>query len=297
MRMPDPVHAGSVLWPPRWQRGAGLAAALAFCLMYSVSARAQTPSPLQEWQYPGGVILRKEFAPNLPDWQFVTGVGTAVKPLSDGANSYHFQVGPAVDIRYRDLAFASVGEGLGVNVLRGDNYRAGIALTYDLGRSVGDYPSHLSGLGDIHPAPAIKLFGAYVVSKAFPLVLRADARRIIGGADGWVGDLSAYMPLPGSSKKLAMFAGPSLTFADASYMQTEFGVSGSQSLFSGYPRYDAHAGLKAAGFGVSATWFFADHWLMSIDTAADRLLGSAVESPITQERTQGVVALSVAYHW
>jgi len=33
-------------------------------------------------------------------------------------------LGPVIDVRYQDLAFASVGEGIGVNVIRGDNYRA-----------------------------------------------------------------------------------------------------------------------------------------------------------------------------
>ena len=170
---------------------------------------AQTPSPLQEWQYSSGIVLEQLFEPVEPDWTYVAGLATEFKPLYDGSQPYRVVAGPVIDIRYRDVAFASVGEGLGLNLLRGTNYRAGIALDYDLGRRVSDDESHLHGLGDIHAAPVVKVFGSYVISKQFPLVLRLDARQFVGGAEGAVADVQAYLPLPGSSKTLVMFAGPS----------------------------------------------------------------------------------------
>ena len=225
------------------------------------------------------------------------GIGSEFKPLYDGARPYRGEVGPVINIRYRDTAIFSVGEGLGVNFLRGDHYRVGVALGYDLGRRVSDDYTYLHGLSDIGRAPVIKLFGSYVVSKAFPFVLRADVRRIIGGADGMLGNLEAYLPLPGSSKKLFMFAGPSVTFADRRYLQKEFGVTAAQETASGYPASDVHPGANAVGLGFSATRFITDRWLMNLDVAVNRLLGSASESPITQRNVQNVVALSGAYSW
>jgi outer membrane scaffolding protein for murein synthesis (MipA/OmpV family) len=219
-----------------------LAAILLVCI--GCPALGQTPSPLQEWQYPGGIILQKEFEPEIPEWRVFLGAAGTVRPIYDGALPYRVQPGPVIDIRYRDIAFASVGEGLGVNVLRGENYRAGIALGYDLGRPVSLYPSHLNGLDNISAAPVVKLFGAYVISKNFPLVLRADVRRVIGGANGWIGDLGAYMPLPGSSKRFVMFAGPSLTLGDGGYMENVFGVTTVQAVASGYPRFNAGGWLE-----------------------------------------------------
>jgi outer membrane scaffolding protein for murein synthesis (MipA/OmpV family) len=128
-------------------------------------------------------------------------------------------------------------------------------------------------------------------------VLRADIRRIVGGADGVLGDLEAYLPLPGSSKKLAMFAGPSVMFANRRHMQNVFGISSDQADASGYPQYDAHGGANAVGFGFSATRFLTDHWLINLDAATNRLLGSAAGSPITQKKSQRVLALSFAYYW
>jgi outer membrane scaffolding protein for murein synthesis (MipA/OmpV family) len=197
-------------------------------------AHAQTPSPLQEWQYSGGSILARLFEPNLPDWRVVLGPAAEVEPIYAGAQAYRVQGGPTVNIQYRDIWFVSTGDGIGYNFLRGENYRVGVAATYDRGREESEDYNNLRGLGDLGTAPAVKLFGSYVLSKKFPLILRVDARQIIGGANGVVGDVGIYMPLPGSSKKFVMFAGPSITLADHRYLQSEFGVTPTQSLASGH---------------------------------------------------------------
>ena len=260
-------------------------------------AIAQTPAPLQEWQYSAGIILVRMFEPDVPEWRVQIGLAAEPRPLYEGASAYRTLGGPVIDIRYRDIAFASVGEGFGVNVIHGENYRAGVAVGYDLGRRESQDLSHLKGLGNIEVTPVVKLFGSYVISKEFPLVLRADARRFVGGGDGWVGDLEAYLPLPGSSKSFVMFAGPSLTWADRRHQQTYFGIDQSQSAASGYPIYMAHGGANSAGVGFSATWIISTRWLINSSLAVNRLLGSASESPITQKPVGGALALSLAYNW
>ena len=251
---------------------------------------------LQEWRYSSGIILEKLFAPEVPEWRVVLGAAAAFKPLYDGARPYRTQGGP-VSISATETSLASVGEGVGVNLLSGKNYRAGVALDYDLGRRVEDDESHLRGLGDIPRRPVIKAFASYVISKELPIVFRVDVRRVVGGTDGLIGDLEVYAPLPGSSKKFFMFAGPSITFANRRYLQNTFGVSASQALASGHPEFDARGGADSVGLGFSATRFVTERWLLNLDLAVNRLLGSASQSPITQENVQHVAALSVAYSW
>jgi outer membrane scaffolding protein for murein synthesis (MipA/OmpV family) len=260
-------------------------------------AWSQTPSPLQEWQYAGGIILAQLFEPNVPEWRTVLGLSAEVAPLYDGSKPYRVQGGPVIDVRYYNTAFVSVGEGLGWNILHGDHYRFGISMGYDLGRESDDYTSHLYGLPAINAAPTAKVFGEVVLAKKFPLVLRVDARQIIGGANGATGDISAYLPLPGSSARFVMFAGPSITFADRHYMQHVYGVDAAQSLASGFPEFYPHAGTSAVGVGFSATWFITKHVLLNVNAAINQLRGGAAESPITQERTQRVLDLSAAYSW
>jgi outer membrane scaffolding protein for murein synthesis (MipA/OmpV family) len=259
---------------------------------------AQTPSPLQEWQYSGGVILAKLFQPDLPEWRRVLGVAAEVQPVYDGSRAMKVQGGPVINIRYKDVAYLATGEGLGYNVFRGDHYEVGVGVTYDLGRKEKDDYRNLHGMGDIGTAAVGKLYGSWVISRKFPLILRVSARQYIGGNEGAVGDAGVYLPLPGSSKTFVMFAGPSITMATNHYLQTLYGVTPAQSAASGHPVYEIpHAGTVAAGVGFSATKFITTHLLINLDAALSQVRGSAAHSPIVEQRTQRVLATSIAYTW
>lgn len=272
----------------------GLFAALA--LVFAVHpARAQTPTPLAEWQFSSGIQLQRLFEPTIPTWQLEFGLGAEYAPIFDGLGRYQAQPGPVVDVRYKDIAFASTGEGIGVNLFSFRHISVGTAITYDLGRSAHLDGTDLSGLGTIHPAPEIKVFATTVLSKSFPLTIRIDARKQLGATNGYVGDVGAYLPMPGSSARFAWFVGPTVTVADNRYMNTYFGVSERQAASTRYRRYRALGGFKSAGIGLSADYFFTPHSLINLSTAVDRLLGSAAESPITQTRYEGVVSLAALY--
>lgn len=276
---------------------------LAPCLLAAVlacgarAASAQTPSPMQEWQYAGGIALENLFAPKVPKWDVIAGAAVSTKPIYGGASQYVASAGPVINIRYRNRAFISSGEGLGVNALVGKQYRVSLAVGLDLGRRVDWHYSTLHGLGDIPRAPFFKLAGTYVLSKRAPILLRGDVRKIAGGAAGIVGDLEIYTPLPGSSRRFVMFAGPSVTFADRKHLQTVYGISPLQSLRSGYPVYSAHGGLEAVGFGFSATRFFTPHVLANANFSLSELLGAAGSSPLVERRMQASLSLSAAYRW
>jgi outer membrane scaffolding protein for murein synthesis (MipA/OmpV family) len=261
-------------------------------------AAAQTPAPLQEWQYSGGIILASLFEPELPKFRTILGLAAEVQPVYDGARADRVQGGPVINIHYRDIAFVSSGEGIGYNVFRGDHYQVGVGITYDFGREMQDDLANLRGMGNISAAPVAKVFATWVLSKKFPLIFRADARQFIGGAQGAIGDLAVYMPLPGSSRKFVMFAGPSVSLATRHYIQTLYGVTPRQSSASGHPVYEIETnGMTAAGVGFSATRFLTKHWLLNLDAAISQIRGSPAESPLIERRTQRQLALSFDYNW
>jgi outer membrane scaffolding protein for murein synthesis (MipA/OmpV family) len=272
-----------------------LLAAILACAVRTASA--QTPSPMQEWQYPGGIELEKLFAPNMPEWDVILGLATSTQPAYSGASQYRVAGGPVVNIRYRDRIFLSSGEGLGVNVVERKQFRVSLAVGLDLGRRMQWDYGRLRGLGDIPRAPFFKLSSSYVISKRLPIILRGDIRKIAGGSAGLVGDLEVYTPLPGSSRRFVMFAGPSLTLADRKHLQTGYGISPLQAMRSGYPVFAAHGGLEAAGFGFSATRFFTRRLLANTNLSVSELLGSAGSSPLVERRTQASFSLSMAYRW
>jgi outer membrane scaffolding protein for murein synthesis (MipA/OmpV family) len=228
----------------------------------------------------------------------VLGLAAELQPVYDGAHAYRVQGGPVINILYRDMAFFATGDGIGYNLLHSDHFQAGVALTYDLGRKMRDDYSNLRGMGDIAAAPGGKVFATWVLSKKFPLIMRVDAREFIGGVDAGIGDAAVYFPLPGSSNRFVMFAGPSITLSTRHYLQNLYGVTPQQSLASGHPIYQiSHAGTSAAGVGFSATKFFTDHWLINLDAAISQIRGTPSRSPLVERRTGRVLALSFDYQW
>jgi outer membrane scaffolding protein for murein synthesis (MipA/OmpV family) len=270
-----------------------LALLAAFALMagLSTAAMAQTPLPLANWQYSTGEVLAPLGGP-LPEWRATVGAGAMLQPNYEGAKRYKAEPSGIIDLRYRDTFFLSDGEGIGVNLLHGPGYRAGVAVSYDLGRDTHDDPRmrHLPNIGF---APEPKLFAQYFL---VPVVLTVDLRKGIGGHNGLIGDVGAYVPLPlGDSAYL--FLGPSVTMADSRYMDSYFGVSAASAAASGLRPFTAHGGIKNATLGATAVWLFGDHWLLIGQGAYERLLGDAAASPITESRTQFVVGLDVGYRF
>jgi len=277
-------------------------AGFALCTLFGLSllvlaapARAQTPSPLAEWQYSSGIQLQRLFEPSIPTWQTELGLGAQFNPIYDGAGRYSTTPGPVIDIRYKDIAFASTGEGIGANLFSFRHVRFGAAISYDLGRSPHLDGKSLSDLGTIHPAPEIKIFADYTLAKWLPIDIRVDGRKQLGATNGYIGDVGAYMPLPGSSQKFAWFAGPTVTIADNRYMNAYFGISNHQAAQTHYRLYKASGGFKSAGIGVSAVYFVNPHVIISLNGAFDRLLGSAADSPINQSKYQAAGTLAALY--
>jgi len=258
-------------------------------------ARAQTPSPLAEWQYSSGVQLQRLYEPTIPTWQTEIGIGALYAPAFDGLGRYKIQPGPVIDIRYKDEFFASTGDGIGANLFSFRHISVGAAISYDLGRSPHVDGTALSGLGTIHPAPEIKVFATTVLSESFPLTIRVDGRRQLGATNGYVGDIGAYLPMPGSGARFAWFVGPTVTLADNRYMQAYFGVSPKQAADTHYRQFKAFGGFKSAGLGVSSDYFVTSHTIIDVSAAFNRLLGAAALSPITRDRYEAAVSVSALY--
>jgi outer membrane scaffolding protein for murein synthesis (MipA/OmpV family) len=267
----------------------------ALSLFATRPAQAQTPSPLAEWQYSSGIQLQRLFEPTVPTWQAEIGLGSQFGPVFDGLGRYSAEPGPVVDLRYKDEFFASTGEGIGANLFSFRHISVGAAISYDLGRQVHSDGEALTGFKNIGPAPEIKFFATTVLTKSFPLTVRLDVRRQLGATNGWIGDLGAYLPGPGSSAKFAYFLGPSVTAADGRYTEAYFGVDHADTLTTNYPFYKARGGLKSVNFGVSADYFVTPHFILNASGAYERLLGDAANSPITQTKNEAVVTLSALY--
>ena len=259
---------------------------------------AQTPSPLQEWQYSSGLILARMFEPDQPEFRVRAGVGSAIQPVYDGSRAYRVRGGPVIDVQFKDVAFVSTGDGIGYNVVHKRGLQLGVSVAYDLGRKERDDYTNLSGMGDKPVSAVPKLFGAWVVSQEFPLVIRSDIRHLLRAGGGSIADLGAYFPLPGCSSHLAMFFGPSITVADKRYLQDMFGVTNQESASSRHAAYSIRqSGIEATGLGFSATWTLSRHYLVNVDAAINHLGHLPGDSPLVERASGHAMALSFDYTW
>src|SRR6202035_686607 len=93
---------------------------------------AQTPSPMQEWQYSSGLILARMFEPDLPEFRVISGAGSAIQPVYDGSRAYRVRGGPVINLQFKDIAFISTGDGIGYNVVHQRGLQLGVSIAYDL---------------------------------------------------------------------------------------------------------------------------------------------------------------------
>ncbi len=273
-----------------------------FLLGIETGAKAQSVSPLAGWQYSAGQVLAplgEDLPPDAPKWRVILGPSVIYQPEYEGSDNYRIQPGAVISIRYKERFYISTGEGLGYDIVRGRDYRAGASVHFHRGRN--DDVDGLYRMGGIDPALHIRIYGEYVLrpvvfSREFPIVTSFEARRAVTSYDGLNATAGLYFPVAGSRKdKWFVFSGGSITYAGAKSVETFFNVNPVQAAATGYPVYDADAGFASMSAGLTAGWFVTDHILFNGNVGAKRLMKDVRESPIVQERWQFLFSLSLGY--
>ena len=73
------------------------------------------------------------------------------------------------------------------------------------------------------------------------------------------------------------------TYADDDYMDTYFGVSGSDSARSGLKQYSADGGMKDVGVSVTANYAMTKSWGITGVVSYSKLLNDAKDSPLVDD--------------
>jgi len=196
-----------------------------------------------------------------PDWIVTVGGSAVIAPRYEGSRSMNSLAFPFLSVTFKDRVFLSAADGLGVYLLKAGPLRLGTAFSYSPGRAV-KYPSFednklkmksdrvLRGWGHVDPAPALQ---AFVLFMAGPVGLKASVRHAVGGGDGTLVDLTASTQFPiGSRLVIPLHAG--LTWSDARYNRTFFGVTPAQSARAAeagvsIAPHTVGAGMKSASLG------------------------------------------------
>jgi outer membrane scaffolding protein for murein synthesis (MipA/OmpV family) len=196
---------------------------------------------------------------------------------------------------FTTVADESVERGLAAEISRRGRLRLSLGLRLDRGRDAAD-DAELTGLGAVRRTVRARLGARWDADDHWRVGagLSVDA---LGRGQGAFGDVSvARRWALGNGDSLWLAA--SVSAASRQHLQAWHGVTPSQSVASGLPVFEAHAGWRDAH--LSATWR-AEYTLggkrlgtyLGLDRM--RLLGAAAQSPITRRRE--ATTLSAGMVW
>jgi|AntRauTorcE11897_2_1112592.scaffolds.fasta_scaffold04841_4 outer membrane scaffolding protein for murein synthesis (MipA/OmpV family) len=241
-------------------------------------------------------VQAQDYARN-SDWDVTLGAGVAYGPTYEGSNDYTVTPLPYINIRYKDRI--GLGKnGLTADILKNDESKIGIGLTYDMGRDedgdtlFGSDDDTLDGMGDIDGAVGLK---AYAAHDFVPVTVSGSITQYVGDDnDGLLVDakLSKRFPL---SRQLSLTASLGTTWADDDYMSTFFGVDTGQAARSQFSQYNAESGFKDISVGINAMYLLNKNWFIMGGGKVKQLLNDAADSPVSQDDTNFSLISSIGY--
>lgn len=207
---------------------------------------------------------------------FELGAGVRTAPAYEGSSAY--RTGPTA------TGAVSTFQMLGLNIDRGDGLGFGFGPSFRyLGeRSADDY-GRLTGIDDVDAAVEL---GGRISYRWESVEVWGAVRKGVTGHDGVVGDLGSDV-VHAYGQGTEVRVGPRLSFANADYMDTYFGVPAGASLAA----YDADGGLYKAGLEFTVRHDYNEVWAVEGSLAWNRLVGDAGDSPVVEDRDSGEISV------
>ncbi|MFZ6657653.1 MipA/OmpV family protein [Undibacterium sp. TJN19] len=229
----------------------------------------------------------------------VIGVGAFYAPEYPGAKKNRF--GPAVfaDYQNKNGFFVSTTRGLGF-AKKVDDFTLSAAIGYRPGRddardskNLFSSSDDLKGMGDVSASATTNLHAATTIGGLINASVDANlalSRRENGNVYHF-GLSAPILQTPGDKVEVS----GNVSYSDAKYNQTYFGVTSTQSANSGYKAYNPKAGFSQAAASVAWTHVIDKHWSVRTAAGVSQMLGDAADSPLTKKKTSPIVISTVNY--
>ena len=232
-----------------------------------------------------------------PKSGFTVTVGGAIEVAPDypGARRQSVSALPSIDIRRFDEVeeLSALDDGIDYGLLDIAGVELGPVIGFRDSRS-----SAAAGLAGLHDVAFDVDAGVFLQTWIVPdrLRFRTEIRQALTNGSGLQIDTGVdWFKRLGDDWVLAI--GPRLSFADASYMESYFGVSPREAASSGLSAFHASSGLKSVGLTASVSYQISPTWSVDLYDRLDDLSGSAAKSPITRSgvgsRLQNTAGLSL----
>jgi|APAra7269097080_1048540.scaffolds.fasta_scaffold00735_6 outer membrane scaffolding protein for murein synthesis (MipA/OmpV family) len=229
---------------------------------------------------------------------YTLGIAAGAVPKYFGSKDYHAVALPVFAVTVQDWFFASSTDGIGARFASPSGLFGSAAVGYDLGRADANRTGlpgsdHLRGMGDIKGSVVgiMQLGYAFSPRLSFTSTVRVPLTHRERGITSRTAMKYDFVKSDRDvvSLDVGVLAGTS------KYNQTFFGVTGTQSLSSGFSEYSSHAGVYAADSKVVWTHKLAPHWSTTSAISVTGLLGDAANSPIVQRRLSVYALSSINY--
>lgn len=244
-----------------------------------------------------GFGIAFEPGPFGPDTQVTLGATAGFRPVYGGSDATTGVLLPFIDAVWRDRLFFTTrgGPEIGVQITQDRAFRFGVGLDYAFGRDQ-DENSRLRGMGDIDRTVRARAFAS---SGFGPITISAFAAQDIannGHGLNFGGDIEYRTRV---TPQLSVFAGPGLTFIDDENMRTFFGVTPGQAARSGgqLGAYAPEGGLRDVRFSLGAVYTPTRNIVVLPRLTVLQLVGDAADSPLTQQETQVIGTLTLAWRF
>jgi len=222
-----------------------------------------------------------------PD-RVVLGVGAAVAPAYQGADSYRVIPIPAIDIK-QGWFFANLRNGVGVTPIDGDALTIGASVVFAQGYRRKDVPTGIDRLSD---GVGARLFATV---RTQGLIATIGTTKVVsGGTKGAIADLSLSYPLRVSSR-FSLIPTLGTTWANRKYNDRYFGVTAAEASATGFSQFRTGAGLKDASAALTASYRLTNRISLSATGTVTALLGKVNDSPQVEHKTQSAGFLTATY--
>ncbi|MCH8620769.1 MipA/OmpV family protein [Undibacterium sp. TS12] len=232
-----------------------------------------------------------------PESTAVIGAGVFYGPEYIGAKKNRF--GPILFGEYQNKNGFFVGAGRGIGFgTKVEDFSVSAAVGYRAGREDSRTNSSLfssddlKGMGDIKGSVTTNLH----LGKTLGAVnFTADANLALSHREnGNLYNFGASAPVfQTASDKVEV--GGTLSYGDAKYNQTYFGVTATQSANSGYKAYTPKAGFTQALGTVAWTHVIDKNWSVRTAAGVSQVMGDAADSPLTKKKTNPILMSTVNY--
>jgi outer membrane scaffolding protein for murein synthesis (MipA/OmpV family) len=196
-----------------------------------------------------------------------------------GGGSGNATVSPIVEYRWASGWFAGTTNGVGYQFSSQPQVQYGVRLNLDRGRKEESAPA-LQGTGSIDPRVQYGAFGNFALT---PQLSLNSSINVGTGTDrsGIELNLGSVYNLNFNSQ-WGMALSVSAVLANASHLQSYFGVTQSQSTTSGYAVYTPSAGIEAVRANASLRYRLTQNVTVLTALTVNGLQGDAKSSPLVR---------------